>query len=67
MKLIDIQNRMKVVVTSQNWDRVEDYLESLRTLTVETLIHSTDIKQINKLQGKIEMLDQILSLPAKLK
>ncbi len=67
MEQIDILKRLKPVVHSTNWERLEDYLADQRQVLVETLIKSTDIKQINKLQGELLGIDKILDLPETLK
>lgn len=59
-KLIE---RLIPVVTGTNWDRLEDYLVDERKTLIENLIKSSDIKQINKLQGEISRIDSLLSLP----
>lgn len=67
MKQTEVIKRMLPVVTSCNWDKVEDYLNFLREDLLETLAVSSDIRQINKLQGEILMLDKILNLPDTIK
>jgi hypothetical protein len=51
------------VVNHTSWDRVEDYLSFERERLIAGLLKSSDIKTINKLQGQIEFLDQVLNLP----
>lgn len=51
------------LVTDLKWERLEDYLNYERKILVETLIKSTDIRQVNKLQGQLAYLDSILGLP----
>jgi len=58
-----LMDRLLPVVTSEYWDRLEDYLQFERTELIATLIASSDIKQINKLQGEIRRLDSLLALP----
>ena len=63
MNQTQLIKRLLPLVTDIKWERLEDYLNYDRQTLVETLIKSTDIKQINKLQGEIKALDSILSLP----
>lgn len=67
MEKLDLLKRLQPLVTAINWERLEDYLNSQREELVETLIKSTDIKQINKLQGEILGIDKILTLPQAIK
>ena len=52
-----------LVVDEAKWSRLEDYLEYLEDELIENLKTSRDIRQINLLQGKLELLKQLLSLP----
>ncbi len=52
-----------VVVDESKWSRVMDYIEFTEDELVEQLKTSSDIKQINKLQGKLELIKQFKSLP----
>jgi hypothetical protein len=63
MNQTQLIKRLLPLVTDIKWERLEDYLSYDRQTLVETLIKSTDIKQINKLQGEIKALDSILALP----
>lgn len=59
--------RLVPVVSGSNWDRLEDYLVFERSELVGQLISSNDIKSINRIQGKILLIDQLLALPETLK
>jgi len=67
MKQIEVIKRMLPIVTSSNWERIEDYLNSTREEILENLAKSGDIRQINKLQGEILMVDKLLNLPNTIK
>jgi hypothetical protein len=58
-----MMTRLMPLVTDLKWDHLEDYLNYERHILVETLIKSTDIKQINKIQGELRLLDKLLQLP----
>tara|TARA_R110002051_G_C8630815_1_gene484706 strand:+ start:208 stop:429 length:222 start_codon:yes stop_codon:yes gene_type:complete len=58
-----LMTRLMPLVTDIKWDSLEDYLSYERHVLVEQLIQCTDIKQINKLQGELKLLDKILDLP----
>lgn len=63
MDKTQLKIRLLPVVTNLHWERLEDYLDFIRKEQLESLARCSDIRQINKLQGKIEMLDYILGLP----
>ncbi|WGH49988.1 hypothetical protein [Pseudoalteromonas phage vB_PtuP_Slicky01] len=52
-----------LVVDEAKWSRLEDYLEATEDDLVSTLKTSKDIREINKLQGKLELLTQLLNIP----
>ena len=58
-----LTQRLLPLVTSLNWERLEDYLIYERQELLENLAKCSDIKQINKLQGRILQLDVVLKLP----
>lgn len=58
---------LPVIDTVNIWDRLEDYLTFERSVIIETLITSNDIKTINRLQGEILLIDKLLSLPEVIK
>lgn len=55
--------RLMPLLNDIKWDNLEDYLNYERQELVESLVGSTDIKKINKLQGEIQSIDKLLSLP----
>lgn len=55
--------RLMPLITDLKWDHLEDYLNYERHILVESLVGTTDIKKINKLQGEIQCLDKVLDLP----
>lgn len=51
------------MVDEAKWSRLMDYIEFTEEELVEKLKTSGDIKQINKLQGKLELIKQFKELP----
>ena len=52
-----------LVVDEAKWSRLEDYLEATEDDLISALKTSKDIREINKLQGKLELLAQLLNIP----
>lgn len=52
-----------LVVDEVKWSRFEDYLDFKEQELMASLKTSGDIRQINKLQGKLELLDLFQRLP----
>lgn len=57
-----VQRLLPLVSDEIIWHRLKDYLDSQREHLIKTLILSHDIKQINRTQGKVELLDNLLGL-----
>lgn len=57
-----VLKRLLPLVANEQWARLEDYLNFRREELGNTLETSTDIRTINKTQGKVELLKEILNL-----
>ncbi len=63
MEKKDLLKRLTPVVGHDTWSNMEDYLESELLDVTENLATSSNIRQMNMLQGKHELLKKLLNLP----
>ncbi len=52
-----------LIADTVKWDRLEDYLNYLKDNATATLVTSTDIRNINKLQSEVLLLQRLIELP----
>jgi len=56
-----------LVVDDAKWSRLLDYIEFIEDETIECLKTSRDIRSINMIQGKLELITQLKDLPEQIR
>lgn len=60
----ELTKRLSIlVVDDAKWSRLLDYIEFIEDETIECLKTSKDIRQINMIQGKLQLIAQLKDLP----
>jgi ATP adenylyltransferase/5',5'''-P-1,P-4-tetraphosphate phosphorylase II len=49
------------------WEALKEYLKHLKTLELQALVVATSEQEIFRKQGKVNFLDNLLTLPAQVK
>lgn len=63
MKDQQLRNLRVLTVDSQKWEALVEFLGTDRTSLITQLLKCNDIESTKFLQGKIFMIDRILSIP----